>query len=92
MTRYWTPVYVSITRPENAFSGASPKAPFTPIAWTDLLAYVYALAEGKGHMVEVPGEADIPKGMDPGPAAWGPPLLFIAQLGMGCLCRIGLVD
>ena len=26
------------------------------------------LAEGRGHLVEVPGEADIPKGMDPGPA------------------------
>ena len=44
-----------------------PGALYTAVA--KLLAYVYALAEGKGHMVEVPGEADIPKGMDPGPAA-----------------------
>ncbi|MCZ8015932.1 MAG: flagellar biosynthesis protein FlhB [Limnobacter sp.] len=44
-----------------------PGALYTAVA--KLLAYVYALAEGSGHLVEVPGDSDIPKGMDPGPAA-----------------------
>lgn len=44
-----------------------PGALYTAVA--KLLAYVYALAEGRAHLVEVPGDADIPKGMDPGPAA-----------------------
>ena len=44
-----------------------PAALYTAVA--KLLAYVYALAEGRAHLVEVPGEGDIPKGMDPGPAA-----------------------
>lgn len=44
-----------------------PGALYTAVA--KLLAYVYALAEGRSHLVEVPGDADIPKGMDPGPAA-----------------------
>ena len=44
-----------------------PGALYTAVA--KLLAYVYALAEGRGHLVEVPGDSDIPKGMDPGPAA-----------------------
>jgi flagellar biosynthetic protein FlhB len=41
-----------------------PAALYTAVA--KLLAYVYALAEGKGHLAEVPSETDIPKGMDPG--------------------------
>ena len=44
-----------------------PATLYTAVA--KLLAYVYALAEGKGHMVEVPGQADIPRGMDPGASA-----------------------
>ncbi len=41
-----------------------PAALYTAVA--KLLAYVYALAEGKAHQAEMPNEADIPKGMDPG--------------------------
>ena len=36
-----------------------------------LLAYVYALAEGKAHQFEVPGATDIPAGMDPTPSSNG---------------------
>ncbi|HEX4843949.1 MAG TPA: flagellar biosynthesis protein FlhB [Limnobacter sp.] len=41
-----------------------PSALYTAVA--KLLAYVYALAEGRAHLLEVPGEKDIPAGMDPG--------------------------
>ncbi|HEX4917757.1 MAG TPA: flagellar biosynthesis protein FlhB [Limnobacter sp.] len=41
-----------------------PGALYTAVA--KLLAYVYALAEGRAHLLEVPGDADIPAGMDPG--------------------------
>jgi flagellar biosynthetic protein FlhB len=40
-----------------------PATLYTAVA--KLLAYVYALAEGKAHLVSVPDEGDIPKGMDP---------------------------
>lgn len=40
-----------------------PASLYTAVA--KLLAYVYALAEGKAHLVSVPDDADIPKGMDP---------------------------
>ncbi|NJM32820.1 MAG: flagellar biosynthetic protein FlhB, partial [Limnobacter sp.] len=32
-----------------------------------LLAYVYAIAEGRAHLVSKPNENDIPSGMDPTP-------------------------
>ena len=41
-----------------------PSVLYTAVA--KLLAYVYALKEGKGHLVEVPSQADVPEGMDPG--------------------------
>jgi flagellar biosynthesis protein FlhB len=44
-----------------------PAALYTAVA--KLLAYVYALAEGKAHQAEMPNEADVPKGMDPGAMA-----------------------
>ena len=40
-----------------------PSALYTAVA--KLLAYVYALAEGKAHLVPVPDSSDIPQGMDP---------------------------
>lgn len=33
-----------------------------------LLAYVYAMAEGKAHLMALPDDKDIPAGMDPGPS------------------------
>lgn len=44
-----------------------PASLFTAVA--KLLAYVYALRDGQAWRMEVPGEADIPAGMDPGPSA-----------------------
>ncbi|MDH4394239.1 MAG: flagellar biosynthesis protein FlhB [Limnobacter sp.] len=42
-----------------------PAALYTAVA--KLLAYVYALAEGMGHTIDLPTDKDIPTGMDPGP-------------------------
>lgn len=41
-----------------------PSALYTAVA--KLLAYVYALADGRAHLMEIPGAGDIPEGMDPG--------------------------
>ncbi|MCQ8897377.1 flagellar biosynthesis protein FlhB [Limnobacter humi] len=41
-----------------------PASLYTAVA--KLLAYVYALAEGRAHLLQVPDSADIPAGLDPG--------------------------
>lgn len=48
-----------------------PSTLYTAVA--KLLAYVYALAEGNAHLLQVPDASDVPAGMDPGVEPDKPP-------------------